>query len=158
MVLEQQDVLKPFVLLQVDDAVAECPHHVLNSLFWELCQAGVVVRGLDDHLMGTQAIHLVEHAVRLAVKVRLNPKDGEFVRHHSNAPSRSITLCRRTTILARAIRQDLRRSLRFVSVTEGTETALVLHSIAQEISGTLCPVGRNNYPPPDDGVFSQLWQ
>src|ERR1041384_4657070 len=50
-VLENEDVLEPLVLLQVENTITECPKHVFNSLGREGSQTGNVLGGLDNNFM-----------------------------------------------------------------------------------------------------------
>ena len=93
----------------------------------------------------------------LTVEVTLNSESRELVGHHTHRPARRVAL-RRTAILIGAIGLDLRRSLVFIAVAEGTESPLHFYGIAGEVSGTFGAVGRNNDPAADDGVFSEFGQ
>ena len=69
MIFEDEDVLEAAVLFQVEDAIAEGPENVFDPFGGEGSEAGVVVGGLDDDLMRTDAVHLVKHAFGLAIEL-----------------------------------------------------------------------------------------
>ena len=107
--------------------------------------------------MGADAIHFVEHAFGLAVKVALDSERGEFVRHHAHCPAGRVTL-RLGAILVGTIGLNFRRGLAFVSVAKRAKAALHLYRFAGKVSGAFGAVGGNNYPAADDGVFSEFGQ
>src|ERR1700757_1736123 len=106
--------------------------------------------------MRPDPIHAVEHSLRLPVQIPFNPERRKFVRHHAHSPAWRIPLRSRSAIGIRSIRLDLRRRLALVSITEGTESPLDLHVLADEVSGPLRSIGRNDYPPAHDGIFSKF--
>src|SRR5215471_15709986 len=87
-VLENQDVLKSPVLLQIENAVPKRPQHIFNTLWRQSREARVVIWRLDDDLVCADAIHLVEHALSLAVQRAFNAKRGKLVGHNSYRPTR----------------------------------------------------------------------
>src|SRR5579864_14140 len=157
MVLENQNVLEPAVFLQVKDAVAEGPQYVFDSLGRQLRKCRIVIIGFDNHFVRADAVHLVEHALGLAVQIAFNSQSGEFVRDHPHSPAGRIAL-RRTAILVGPVGLNLRRGLAFVPVAEGAETALHFYCVAGKVSGALGSVGRNDDPATDDRVFSKFRQ
>jgi len=68
-ILEYQNVFETTVFFEVENAVAEGPEHIFNSLGRKIRQAGVMVRSFDDDFVSANAIHPVEHALGLAVEV-----------------------------------------------------------------------------------------
>ena len=78
-VLENQNVLEAAVFLQIKNAIAKSPQHVFNSLGRKRGESGGVVGSLDDHFVRTDAIHLVEHAVSLAIEGALDAKAGNLL-------------------------------------------------------------------------------
>ena len=157
-ILENQDVLEAAVFLEVENAIAESPEHILDPLGWKVGQAGVVVRSFDDDLMRPNAVHAVEHALGLAVQIALDAECRKLVGNHAHRPARSIALGRRPAVGVGAVGLDLRRSLGFVAVTEGAEAASDFDRLAGEVGRTLGAVGRNNDPAAHDRIFSKLRQ
>src|SRR5262249_39987212 len=109
MIFEDQNVLKAAIFFQVEDSIAERPKDIFNSLWGKRCQAGGVVRRLNNHFMSTDTVHLVEHAFGLTVQIAFNSERGKLVRNYSHRPARGIALHSGATIRVRAIRMDLRR-------------------------------------------------
>src|SRR2546426_9619698 len=157
-ILENQDVLETAVLLEVENTVAEGPEHVFDALGRQRAQAGVVVRGLDNDLVRSDAVHLVEHALGLAVQIALDAEGRELVGNHAHRPARAVALWRRSSIGIGTIGLNLRGSLILVTVTKGTKTTLEFDSLPHEIRGTFGAVGRNNDPPSYNRIFSKLRQ
>src|SRR5579871_961349 len=56
MILEDQNVLKPAVLLQVENAVAEGPQNIFDAFRWQGREVGIVVWSLDDYLVRANAV------------------------------------------------------------------------------------------------------
>jgi len=133
MVLENQDVLEAAVFFEIEDAVAEGPEYVFDALGGEIGQAGVVIRGFDDDFVRANAVHAVKHALGLAVEIALDAKCGELVGNHAHCPTGRVALRRRATVRIGAVGLDLRRSLRFVTVTKRTEPPSYLHSVTSKI-------------------------
>ena len=67
MILEDQNVLKPAVLLQVENAIAKGPQNIFDTFRRQGCEVSIVVWRLDDHLVRADAIHAVKHAFGLPV-------------------------------------------------------------------------------------------
>ena len=85
-VLEDQDVPEPRVLLQVEHALAERPQHALDGDDRQRGQRLRVLGRLDDHLVGADAVHLVEQPLALAVERALDLQRGELVRDDPHVP------------------------------------------------------------------------
>ena len=88
-VLEDEDVSKPRILLEVQDAVVERPQDVLDPPLAHAGEGLAVLGRLDDDLVGADAVHLVVHAVALAVQIALDLERRELVRHHPQLPVRT---------------------------------------------------------------------
>src|SRR5579859_260184 len=102
--------------------------------------------------MRAHAVHLVKHAVGLAVQVAFDAKRGELVGHHAQVPSRGIA-----PVVAGTVRQNLGRRLLFVPGTERAEaSALDLDALAGEVARAPRAVSGNDDPASRNGIFSQL--
>src|SRR5579872_5343604 len=73
MILENQDVLEPPVLLQIKNSVAEGPKHIFDSFWRQRREAGAVVGSLNNDFVGAHSIHPVEHALSLPAEAALYP-------------------------------------------------------------------------------------
>src|ERR1700730_712950 len=101
MVLENQDVLEPSVLLQIEDAVAKGPQNVFDSLRRKRGKTRSMVGRLNNDLVRADPVHAIEHALRLAIQRTFNSKGWELVGHDPDRPSRRIPLRRRPAIRVR---------------------------------------------------------
>src|SRR5688572_23232095 len=90
MVLEDDDVAEPAILLQVLYAFAERPQHLLHGRIPHRRQRLLVTRGLDDDLMGADAVHLVEQPLALAVERTLDTQHGILIGHDAQIPARAV--------------------------------------------------------------------
>src|SRR6185437_11725681 len=153
MVLEDHDVLKTTVLLEIENPVTKCPEQVFHPFYRHGGQSFHMVGGLNDHLMSADAVHLVEHSIGLAVQVTFNTQSRKFVRHHTQVPV-CVALA---AIFSRPIRQNFRRRLSFIARTKRAETGrLDVGTLAGEISGAFGTVSGNDYPTSRYGIFSQF--
>src|SRR3984957_20598948 len=118
-ILEQQDVLKPAVLLKIENAVAKCPQHVFNPLRGQGCETGVVVGSFDNDFMRPNAVHPVKHSLSLAVQRAFNAQSGKLVRHHTHRPPWCIPLGGWSSIRSWAVGLNFRRCLTFVAIAKG---------------------------------------
>src|SRR5580704_2420496 len=155
MILEDQDVAKPFVILQIEHTVAVSPQDIFDRPFRQGSQSGSVIWSFDDHLMRTDTVHLVKEAFALAVEIAFDAECGKFVGHHANGPTRRVR-----SSVAPAINKNLRRRLGFVTGAERTILAIRQgrDALAQKIVGALSALGGNNHPAASNRVFSQLRQ
>src|SRR5579862_1274865 len=156
MVLEDQNVFEPPILLQIENAIPEGPQHVFDSLWRQCRQARSVVRSLDDYFMRPDPVHSVEHPLSLTVQIALDAESRKLVRYNSNRPSRRVPLRRRPSIRIRPVRLNLRWSLPLIAVAKRAESPLNLHVLAYEIGRALGPVRRDDYPTANNGIFSKL--
>ena len=117
-----------------------------------------MVIGLDNNFVCADAVHLVEHALGLAVQITFYAKRGEFVRHYADGPPGRITLRRRTAVLIGPVCLDFRRSLTFISITEGAKASSHLYGVASKVCRALGSVGGDNHPAANNGVFSEFGQ
>ena len=96
-VLEQQDVAEPDVVLQIEHAVAERPQHALDLRLRHRRKPLVVIGRLDDDLVRADAAHPVEHPLALAVERALDAQRRELVGHDAQVPAgavRPLPFCR----------------------------------------------------------------
>jgi len=108
-----------------------------------------MVRSLDDDFVGADAVHLVVHALALAVQFAFDAQHGEFVGDYAHAPTRLVTAS------AVAVSQDLGRSFMLIAITEGADSlAGWRHRLADKIAGPLGAIGGDNHPSPGDGVLT----
>jgi hypothetical protein len=112
-----------------------------------------VVGSLDDDFVGSDAIHLVVHAIALAVQFALDAQDGEFISDDANTPTRLIAAA------AVAIGQDFGRSLALIAVVERTDArAGRRYGLTNEIAGTFGAIGGDDDPSPGDRILTQFRQ
>src|SRR5579884_1006793 len=152
MVLENQDVLEAPILLQIDDAIAECPEHVFDAFVRHVGECVSVIRSFDNNFMRADAVHAVVHAVGAAIEVALDSQSGILVRNHADRPARFIALA---TI---AISKDLGRSFALVARTKRAESAFKNYRMSCEIARPACSIGGDNDPASADGVLPKLGQ
>src|ERR1700688_377679 len=155
-ILEQKDVFEAAIFFEIEDAVAKGPQDVFDSLWRECCEAGTMVRRLDDHFVSADAVHSVEHAFGLAVERAFNPESGKFVWYHAYGPSRGIALRCRSAVRSRTIRLNLRRGLALVPVAKRAEATFQLDVFSRKIGRPLGAIGRNNHPAANNRIFSKL--
>src|ERR687898_1910343 len=86
-ILEDDDRAEAAILLQIVDALAESTEHLLDIALPHRRQRLLVARRLDDHLVGADAVHLVEEALALAVERAFDAQHGKLVRHDAQAPA-----------------------------------------------------------------------
>src|SRR5436853_531696 len=93
--------------------------------------------------MCANSVHLVEETFSFAVQPTFDAQCGEFVGHHTNAPTGCVS-----TAAVSAINQDLRRSLGLIAGAEGAILGVLGdNALAQEIVRTLSSFRRNAVPP-----------
>src|ERR1700746_3329091 len=103
--------------------------------------------------MRADAVHLVEHAICLAVQIALNAQGRKFVGNYAQVPSGNIA----AAIFPGTVSHDLRRRFAFVAGTEGAELrTLDDDSLTGKIAGAFGTVTGDDDPSPRNGVFSQL--
>src|ERR1700743_1066283 len=101
--------------------------------------------------MRAQAVHLVKHAVGLAIKIALNSQSRKFIGHHAQVPARCVAV----RMVARTVRKDLRRRCVFMAGTKWTKRSALDHGgFTGEISGAAGTISGNNYPATSNRVFS----
>src|SRR5437588_9784959 len=102
--------------------------------------------------MRAHAVHLVKHAVRLAVQVAFNAQRGKFVGDNAQVPPGSIA-----ALFSGAVSQNLRRRLLLIAGTKRTEApAFDLYALTGEVTRTPRAIGGDDYPASCDRIFSQL--
>src|SRR4030081_2925199 len=157
-ILENQDVFEPPILLQVKDTIAESPKHIFDSFWRKRGETSAVIGSFNDDFVGPHAVHPVEHTLGLAAQASLYAQGWKLIGNYAHRPSRRIALRRRPSVGIRTIGLNLRRCLALISITEGAEAPLQFHSITGKVSWSLGAVSRDNDPPAYDWVFSKLRQ
>src|ERR1700735_1863243 len=155
-ILKQQDVLKPAVLLKIENAVAKCPQHVFNPFRGQGCETGGVVGSFDNHFMRPDTVHPVEHSFGLAVQRTFNAEGGKLVRYYTHRPPWRVPLGCRSSMRSWTVVLNLRRCLPFVAIAKGAESALQLHILPGKIAWALGSIRGNNHPAANNRIFSQL--
>src|ERR1043166_1843050 len=156
MILKDQNVFKAPVFLQIENPVPERPQHVFDSLRRQRGKICIVIRRLDDDLMGPNSVHAVEHSFGLPVQSAFNTQSRKLIGYHAHRPPRRVSLRGRSPIWIWTVSLDLGRSLALIAVAEGTENSLNLHSFANKIGWALRPVRRNNHPTSKNRIFSEI--
>src|SRR6266478_2306661 len=113
-ILENENVAKALIVLQVQHAVAITPKHVLHGTFRQRGKRCKMVRRLNHHFVRADSTHLVKETFALAVQFTLNSQRGKFVRHHADTPARRVG-----TSAVPAVHKNFRRSPSFVARAEG---------------------------------------
>src|SRR2546423_11128581 len=98
-VLKDEDVLEPTVFLQIENSVTESPENVFDLLWRQGRQAGGVIVGFDNHFVGADSVHTVEHTFGLAVQVAFDSKRRKFVGHYADGPAWGIALRGRASVV-----------------------------------------------------------
>ena len=151
-ILEQEDVAQPEVLLEIEHALAARPQDTLDLRFGHQRERPIVMRRLDDHLVGADPVHAIEHPLAFAVDRPFHLERRKLVRHDADVPPGRVPP---PAVLA--VRQQLRRRHRLVTRTERTVLAPDRgRPLETEVVRTLLPVGRNNHPSSGDGIFAEL--
>src|SRR5215470_1256772 len=117
-----------------------------------------MVWGLDDDFVGPDAIHFVEHALGLAVKVAFDAEGWKLVRNDAHRPAGRIALRWRSPIGIWAISLDLRRRFAFVPWTKRAETTLDLHTFTNKICRALGAISGNDHPASNNGILPEFGQ
>src|SRR5215471_12740433 len=102
-----------------------------------------MVGSFDDDFVGADAVHLVVHALALAIEVALNAEDGELIGHDANAPAWLVAAARV------AVGEHFGRRFVFVAVVERADGGRGRRRrLADKIAGTFSTIRRYNYPAP----------
>ena len=153
-VLEDQDVAEPPILLQVGHPLAVRPEHLLDLRLAHRRQRLVVIRRLDDHFVRADAVHPIEQPLAFAIEIALHLQRRKPVRHDAEVPARRV---RRAAVLPE--RPDLGR--RHVLVA-GTERAVLAGddagALEMKIGRPLLAIGGNDHPAAGDGILAELRQ
>src|ERR1035437_4051054 len=153
MVLEEEDVAEAAVFLEIVDALLERPQRLFDELLRHIAKGLVVVGPFDDDLMGADAVHLVVHALALAVQLAFDAEDGKFIGHDTHAPPGLVAVPRGPK------GQHLGWCLVFISVAERADGGCGRrHHLPDKIAGAFGAIRRYNDPSPCDGVLSQFRQ
>src|SRR5580693_21674 len=86
MILENQDITKPLVILEIEHAIAVGPEDVLDSSIRQGSQSCQMVGSFDDHFVGADAVHFVEEAFAFAIEIAFDAKSRKFVGHYAHRP------------------------------------------------------------------------
>src|ERR1022692_2071340 len=148
-ILEQQDVAKPAVLLEIAHSVLESPEDFLDLPLRHFSHGDGMVGGFDDDLVRADAVHLVVHPFALPVELAFDAEHRELVRHHANAPTGLVAAA------AGSVGQNLGRGLVFVTRVEGANAGGGRrHRLPDKVVGAFGAIGRDDYPSPHDGVLT----
>ena len=151
-ILEQQDVAKPPILLQVEHPLAERPQHPLNLRFRHRRQRLVVIGRLDDHFVRADAVHPIEQPLAFPIEVAFHLQRGKLVRHDSKIPAGRI---RPAAVLTE--REHLGRRHVLAAGAERTVfTPDDLSLFETEIVRALASIGGDDDPAAGDGIFAEL--
>src|SRR6478735_4244163 len=154
MILEHDDVAEAPVLLQVLDAFAARPQHLLHCSIAHGGQRLVVSRCLDDDLVRADAVHLVEQPLTLPVQRSFYSQHRKLIGDHAQIPAWRVG---RTAIPAKG--RDLMGRHRLVPLAEGTGWITGdLDRLQPEVVRSLAPFRGDDYPAAGDGIFAQLRQ
>ena len=124
MVLEYQYVFETAILFQIENPVAEGPQHIFHTLHRHGRQRLQMIGRFNHHFMGANAIHLVKHAVCLAVQIAFDSQCRKFIGNHAQVPARSVS----PYVFTWTISQDFWRGCIFMAGTKRTEAAAFDHS------------------------------
>src|SRR5712675_2639643 len=113
MVLENENVAEPLVVLQIQHAVAISPQNIFDGARRQAGQRGHVVRRFHDYFVRADAIHFVEKSFAFAIQIAFNSKRRKTVGDDTNVPARSIAAA------VAPIDQNFRRRLAFGAGAEG---------------------------------------
>src|SRR5450759_4897107 len=153
MVLEEDDVAETVVLLQIDDALLEGPEDLFDEFLGHVAKGLAVVGPFDDDLMGADAVHLVVHALALAVQLAFDAEDGEFIGHDAHPPPGLVA------IPGGAVGQHFGRCLVFIPVTERADGGRERRRhLPDKIAGAFGAIRGYDDPSPCDGVLTQFRQ
>src|ERR1019366_4435956 len=153
MVLEEDDVAEAVVLLEIVDALLEGPEGLFDELFGHVAGGLVVVGPLHDDLVGADAVHLVVHALALAVQRAFDAEDGELIGHDAHPPAWLIAIPRS------AVGQHFGRRLVFVPVAERAHGGSGRRRrLPDKIAGTFGAIRGDDDPSPRDGVLTEFRQ
>src|SRR5581483_1945940 len=157
-ILEDQNELEAAVFFQIEDAVSKGPQHIFNTLRRQRGKGRVVIGSFDDHFVSPNAVHAVKHTFGLAVQAAFYTQGRKLIGHHTDCPTRGIALRWRASIRIGTIGLNFRWRLALVSIAERAKSALDLYRVTRKIGGPFGPVGGDDHPAANDGVFSELRQ
>ena len=104
--------------------------------------------------MRAETVHLVKHALGLAIQSAFDAKRGKLIGHYPHRPARAVLLP--AAVGVRTVGQHLGRRFGFVSRTQRAEATLLHHLVAKKIAGPLGAVRGNDDPPSNYRIFSQF--
>src|SRR5713226_1049563 len=151
MILEDDNVAKALVTLEIQYAVAIGPQHLFDLERFKVPQTGVMLGRLDYHFVRPDPIHQIVYAVAAPSRAAFNPQCRKLVGDAAHAPSGLIG--RRA---GRTIRQNFGRGQMLHSGAEYARSTLALLRTLDKVRGTPTPLRGHNHPPADDRVFSQF--
>src|SRR5262249_51051336 len=144
-------VLDAWVLRQIEDAFPIRQQHSRQMTHRQPFHPGIVHRCFDHHLVCPDAVHPIVESFPRGVEVPLDPERGEPIRHDTSQPSWTV---RRTALRPKG--PDLLRRSRLLPLAEDTRTWPKLRRLRIEVRWTASPLGRDDDPPPDNGIAPQL--
>ena len=152
-ILEEDDVAEAPVALQIVDAIFERPENFFDLLFRHFAERHGVLRRLDDDLMRADAVHLVVHAVALAVQLAFDAEHRKFVGHDAHAPARLVARRRCCGTPAPRAASYARFRNR-----KGRRRTGRRRRMPDKIAGALGAIGCNDDPSTRDRVLPQFGQ
>ena len=108
-------------------------------------------RCFNQHLVGADAVHSIEHPFPLPVHISFNPEGGKLVGYHAKAPPRGVW---RGTVVPDS--KDLGRGLVLVSFAERAEPTRRFMLFDHKIGGASSTFCGDDDPSSMNGIFSQL--
>ena len=150
-ILEDQDVLQTLVLLQIYD-----PRLVGAQDLFHLFQAGVVkiltvMRRLDDHLVGPDAVHQVEQAQAPPTQLLVGAQYRTDIGDTPDEPSRGIGICALVSV-----RENLRGGMILAALAEGAVLPVAVGVDRLSIRQVTIPIETDYTPSARDGILAQL--
>src|SRR5438445_335537 len=150
-VLEHQDVLEAWVLLEVEHAFAEREEHVRHGVDGERRERGRMDRRLDHDLVGAYTVHPVEEPLARRLELPFDPEHGELVGQDPVGPAGPV----RAALLA-PTSEDLARGLVLVAFAEDALGPDRLHPLGDKIRRPPRALGGDDHPAADDRVLPEL--
>jgi len=105
----------------------------------------------DDHLVGSDPVHLIVDPLPLSVQISFDTEGGELIGDDSERPSGGVG---RSAIFP--VGDDFRRGSILIPLTEGTEAADRFSLLWHEVRGPSTPFCGNDDPSTVNRIFSQF--
>src|SRR5215467_12268494 len=149
-ILENQNIAEPFVILQVEHSVAVRPEDVFKRSLGKRCHGRRMIRRLDNHLVRADAVHLVKKPFAFLVEIALDAKCWKLVGNDTDGPTRGVWATAVT-----AVNQHFVWRFRLVSrAKRAILRVLGNHTLPQEIHRPLSTLSRNDHPSAGNWVFA----